>query len=77
MNKQQMSDTIKELMLSKDYTDLADRAQFLAGMKLGLITACSLCDDEVIDLVDVVFEWQKKFDPEGITWDKEAAEQSI
>ena len=74
MNKRQMSDNLKELMLSKDFTDLADRAQFLAGMKLGLITACSLGDDDVIDLVDVVFEWQKKCDPEGVTWDKEAAE---
>lgn len=74
LNNSEMRDILMDLLYGKDFKDDHERAHFCAGMKLGLITATTIPEqDELIRMVDMVFMFQKTFDPDGNTWDKEAA----
>lgn len=54
-------------------TDL-EIAWFLAGMKFGFFTAMNVSARDSMALVEVALEFQKQFDPDGVTWAKPGKE---
>jgi hypothetical protein len=68
-----MQETLAELLASKDFNDDRDRAQFLAGMKLGIIASAPMDLEEARRMIGVVFLNQKDCDPRGETWEKKEA----
>jgi len=70
LSNDEMRETIAYLLDSKDFKNDKDQAQFLAGMKLGIITATELETEEARRMCDMVFLFQQTYDPEGETWAK-------
>lgn len=74
-----MTSLIRDLVQREEhrFDRLAYRAYYLAGMKLGLSTSRHLNDDnELLELIDVIYEWQRTNDPAGITWEEDINDQT-
>jgi len=76
LSDEEMVETLADLLDSKDFKNDRDRAQFLAGMKLGIITATELEIEEARRMCDRVFLFQQTYDPEGDTWAKSDSAKS-
>lgn len=53
-------------------------AMLMAGMKLAFATAIRISERDsrfrvYLDCMDIAFKWQKHYDPQGITWNKEGS----
>jgi len=70
LSNSEMNETVTELLDSKDFKSDRDRAQFLAGMKLGILSATEFESEEALRMCGIVFNFQQVYDPEGETWDK-------
>ena len=70
LNSDEMDSVIHDLLASKDYQSDMERAQFLAGMKLGILTmeCAPMARDEVVELLDKIFVLQRKYDPKARTY---------
>ena len=56
--------------MKKDGRSDLEIAWFLAGVKFGFFTATKVSKADSLACAEVAFEFQKKFDPDGITWEK-------
>ena len=56
--------------MKKDGRSDLEIAWFLAGLKLGFYTATKVSKADSLACTEVAFEFQKKLDPNGVTWEK-------
>jgi len=70
LSKSEMSETLAELLESNDFTNDLNRAHFLAGLKVGILSGLPMEQEEALQFCQMVFLRQISCDPDGTTWGK-------